>query len=113
MLSVTTRAYELMIIVDGDHEDAMVDTVVSRVEAWLSNEEGSSLASTDKWGRRKFAYEINHKTEGHYVVLEMVTAQRDMDPLERMLRLADEVVRHKLIRLPDHEAARRGLLVAG
>lgn len=113
MRSVTTRAYELMIIVDGDQEDAMVDDVVSRVEAWLSTEEGSSLASTDKWGKRKFAYEINHKTEGHYVVLEMVTAQRDMDPLERMLRLADEVVRHKLIRLPDHEAARRGLLVAG
>ena len=35
--------------------------------------------------------------------------------VERLLiaLLADEVVRHKLIRLPDHKAARRGLLVAG
>ena len=45
-------------------------------------------------------------------VLEMVTEPRDMAPLERTLRLADEVVRHKLIRLPDAEAARRGLLEA-
>ncbi len=109
---MTTRAYEMMIIVDGDEEDTMVDEIVGRVETWLT-EGGSRLATTDKWGRRKFAYEINHKTEGHYVVLEMVTDPRDMAPLERSLRLADEIVRHKLIRLPDHEAARRGLLEAG
>lgn len=108
---MSTRAYEIMIIVDGDEEDAMVDDVVSRVETWLTDG-GSKLATTDKWGKRKLAYEINHKTEGHYVVLEMVTEPRDMAPLERTLRLADEVVRHKLIRLPDHEAIRRGLLEA-
>ena len=89
MLDVSTRAYEMMIIVDGDEEDAKVDEVVSRVETWLT-EGGSRLATTDKWGKRKFAYEINHKTEGHYVVLEMVTEPRDMAPLERTLRLADE-----------------------
>ena len=33
-----------------------------------------------------------------------------MDPVERALRIADDVVRHKLIRLPDDEAAKRGLL---
>jgi len=110
---VSSRAYEMMIIVDGDEEDAMVDDVVGRVESWLASEGDSKLVTTDKWGKRKFAYEIDHKTEGHYVVLEMVTGQRDMAPLERSLRLADEVVRHKLIRLPDHEAARRGLLEVG
>jgi len=101
----------MMIIVDGDQEDAVVDDVVKRVETWLSDGE-SKLVNTDKWGKRKFAYEINHKTEGHYVVLELTTEPRDMAPLERTLRLADEVVRHKLIRLPDHEAARRGLVEA-
>jgi len=106
---VNTRAYELMIIIDGDQEDTMVDDVVSRVTTWIEEESGQ-LAKTDKWGKRRFAYEINHKAEGHYVVLEMTTGQVDMEPLERSLRLADEVVRHKLIRLPDHEAERRGLI---
>ena len=98
-----------MIIVDGDHEDATVDEIVSQVDTWIQNENGN-LVKTDKWGKRRFAYEINHKTEGHYVVLEMTTGQVNMEPLERTLRLSDEVVRHKLIRLPDHEANRRGLL---
>jgi len=106
---VSTRAYELMIIVDGDHEDATVDEIVTQVDTWVQDENGT-LAKTDKWGKRKFAYEINHKTEGHYVVLEMTTGQVNMEPLERTLRLSDEVVRHKLIRLPDHEAQRRGLI---
>ncbi len=106
---MNSRAYELMIIVDGDHEDATVDEIVSQVDTWIQNENGN-LVKTDKWGKRRFAYEINHKTEGHYVVLEMTTGQVDMEPLERTLRLSDEVVRHKLIRLPDHEAQRRGLI---
>ena len=98
-----------MIIVDGDHDDATVDQIVTQVDTWVQGENGS-LAKTDKWGERRFAYEINHKTEGHYVVLEMTTGQVNMEPLERSLRLSDEVVRHKLIRLPDHEAQRRGLI---
>jgi len=35
-----------------------------------------------------------------------------LDGVDRNLRLADEVVRHKIIRLPDSEAHRRGLLGA-
>ena len=66
-------------------------------------------ATTDKWGRRRFAYEINHKTEGFYVVFEILAEPGALDHLETTLRLADEVVRHKLIRLPDHEATQRGL----
>ena len=106
---VSTRAYELMIIVDGDHDDATVDQIVTEVDTWVQGENGK-LVKTDKWGKRRFAYEINHKTEGHYVVLEMTTGQVNMEPLERSLRLSDEVVRHKLIRLPDQEAQRRGLI---
>ena len=98
-----------MILVDGDHDDATVDQIVTQVDTWVQGENGS-LTKTDKWGKRRFAYEINHKTEGHYVVLEMTTGQVNMEPLERSLRLSDEVVRHKLIRLPDHEAQRRGLI---
>ena len=106
---MNTRAYELMIIIDGDQEDTMVDEVVSGVDTWIQEQSGQ-VVKTDKWGKRRFAYEINHKSEGHYVVLEMTTGQVDMEPLDRTLRLTDEVVRHKLIRLPDHEAERRGLL---
>ena len=105
------RAYELMLIADGDLEESAVAKFINQVTAQVEST-GGRVATTDKWGKRRFAYEINHKWEGIYVVLEIVTEASNLDDLERMLRIADEVVRHKLIRLPDREAAKRGLLGA-
>ena len=102
------RAYELMIIIDSDVGTADVDSVIAQV-ADLVTDEGGTIVSTDNWGRRKFAYKINHKTEGTYVVWEIATANAGLPDTERRLRLADDIVRHKLFRLPDDEAARRGL----
>lgn len=107
MLAV--RAYELMIIYVGDTEDAAVNESLGAVNRAIEAG-GGKVVSTDRWGKRRFAYEINHRWEGIYVVLQITTEARDLHDLERSLRLADEVVRHKVIRLPDHEAARRGLL---
>ncbi len=103
-----SRAYELMVIVDSDVDDGDIAAVVSRIEG-LVVKEGGRAASTDNWGRRRFAYEINHKLEGTYVVWEIVTESAGLPDTERQLRLADDIVRHKLFRLPDKEAARRGL----
>jgi small subunit ribosomal protein S6 len=102
------RAYELMVIIDAELDDEVIDATVKRI-ADLIGQRGGEIRSEDRWGRRRFAYEINHKTEGYYVVWEFVGGS-DLDQLERALRLADETVRHKVVRLPDHEAARRGLV---
>jgi small subunit ribosomal protein S6 len=98
-----------MIIIDSDVAEADVGEVVERV-AGLVADEGGSLASTDNWGRRRFAYEINHKNEGTYVVWEIVSETAGLPDTERQLRLADDIVRHKLFRLPEREAIKRGLL---
>ncbi len=103
------RAYELMIIYVGEIEDADVEKALASVGTAVEAG-GGRVVKIDRWGRRRFAYEIDHRTEGIYVVLEIVTESRDLHDLSRSLRLADEVVRHKIIRLPDHEAARRGLV---
>ena len=102
------RAYELMIIVDGDLDESAVALEINQVHAQVEAA-GGTTATTDKWGKRRFAYEINHKTEGSYVVFEILAEPGALDGLDRNLRLADPIVRHKLLRLPDHEAARRGL----
>jgi small subunit ribosomal protein S6 len=102
------RAYELMIIIDGESDDAAVQQVLDQT-GQLVTAGGGEIRKTDRWGKRQFAYEINHKWEGIYVVLEISTEATNLDDLERALRIADSVVRHKLIRLPDREAARRGL----
>lgn len=106
------RAYELMVIFDGDLDDSGAGQASNRVSTQAA-ENGATIAKNDWWGRRKFAYEIDHKAEGYYLVLELTSDNGSfIDELDRSLRLADDVVRHKLLRLPDHEAQKRGLIEA-
>src|SRR4029453_1261120 len=102
------RAYELMVIIDAELDDEVIDATVKRI-ADLLGQRGATVRREDRWGRRRFAYEINHKLEGYYVVYEFVGGS-ELDQLERALRLADETVRPQVVRPPDGEAARRGLL---
>ena len=105
------RAYELMVIFDGDLDESTVAGVINQATVQVESA-GGVIPKIEKWGRRRFAYEINHKNEGFYVVFEIEAEPGALDVVDRSLRLADEVVRHKIIRLPDSEAHRRGLLGA-
>ncbi len=101
------RAYELMIIFSAELDESTVQTSLNKITG-LAEAAGASVEKIDKWGLRRFAYEIKHKWEGFYVVLE-ISSPNALDEVDRTLRLADDVVRHKFIRLPLAEAHRRGL----
>ena len=103
------RAYELMVIIDGDVEDPKAQSWIKTVTDGITAAGGTIHGRPDWWGKRQFAYPINRKETGYYLVVEAVAPGGALDELERTLRLADEVVRHKLIRLPEAEAERRGM----
>jgi len=105
------RAYELMVIHDGSLDDVAIQDELKDVRTRV--EAVGQVTKVDYWGKRRFAYEINHKHDGYYSVLELLAEGGAMDPVERALRIADNVVRHKLIRLPDDEAERRGMFGGG
>ena len=108
------QVYELMIIFGGDLDEDAVAASLSKVTDNIESEGGRvvTVLDSEPWGRRRFAYRINLKWEGVYVILEVVTDAGNLDTTDRILRLADrsEVVRHKIMRLPEDEAAKRGLL---
>jgi small subunit ribosomal protein S6 len=104
------RAYELGVILDGDLDEPVAQRWIKAVTDQVKAAGGRVVGQPEWWGKRRFAYEIKHKEEGFYVFFNIVAAGGSLDGLERNLRLADDVVRHKLIRLPDHEAARRGMV---
>ena len=104
----SVRAYELMIIFRGDLAEDVVETALEQSTAALGALD-AGVETVNNWGKRKFAYEIDHRSEGYYAVVEFLTDGVDLAGFERSLRLADETVRHKLVRLPDAEATRRGL----
>ena len=103
------RAYEMMVIIDGDVEDPKAQSWIKTVTDGVAAAGGTIHGKPDWWGKRQFAYPIHKKESGYYLVLECIAPGGALDELERSLRLADEVVRHKLIKLPVSEATRRGM----
>ena len=89
-----------MVIFDADLEE---ETIRSSVESSIKliESQGAVRGPLDVWGKRRFAYEIKHRWEGFYVVFQAKAEPAAMDELHRVLSLADEVIRHKVLRIPD------------
>jgi len=99
------RPYEVMVIFDASTEPPAIQAVVDQLVETVRTNEGTP-GHIDRWGRRAFAYEVKHRSEGYYVLVEFAGESRTVTSLDRLLTLADEVLRHKVIRLPEKAAAR-------
>ena len=88
-----------MLILPADADEALVSTAVDRI-AKAIEPAGGSVTDIDRWGRRRFAYELDRQHEGYYVVLRFTAEPSTQSELERVLKLADEVVRHKILHAP-------------
>lgn len=91
------RDYEVMTIHRPELAEDDVDTKVTELEGYLS-ERGANVTKRDLWGKRRFAYEIEHISEGYYSVVSFQSETDTIDQLDRMLALTDEVLRHKIVR---------------
>jgi small subunit ribosomal protein S6 len=94
------RPYEVMLIFDASLEEETIRAAVDRYVEFIRSR-GGTPGRVDRWGRRRFAYEVRHRWEGYYVVVSATAEPAVMEELHRVLSLADEVIRHKVIRLPD------------
>jgi small subunit ribosomal protein S6 len=94
------RHYEVMVILDAALEEDAIRAIVDRATKSLTSG-GATVGKVDRWGKRRFAYEVNHKGEGYYLLINFEAEPAAVFELDRMLGLADEVIRHKVIRLPE------------
>ncbi len=106
------RPYEVMVIFDTGTEPPAIQAVVDRLLETVRTS-GGTPGAVDRWGRRPFAYEVKHRREGYYVLVEFSGEVQTVNDLDRMLSLADEVLRHKVIRLPEKALRRVGSGTAG
>lgn len=94
------RHYEVMVILDAGLDEDAIREIVDRATLAITNS-GGTVDKVDRWGKRRFAYEVHHRSEGYYVLVEATAEPAAVDSVDRVLGLADEVIRHKVIRLPD------------
>ena len=91
------RHYEVMLILDPSLEDKDAKAAVDRFLTTVTSR-GGTVGNIDHWGKRRFAYEIRHITDGYYSVVTLEATPEIVDELARVLGLADNVIRHKVIR---------------
>jgi small subunit ribosomal protein S6 len=91
------RTYEVMTIHRPELADTDVETHVSEIRNFLEGK-GATITATDMWGKRRLAYEIEHLSEGYYTVVTFEAETDLIDEVDRMLSLADPVLRHKVVR---------------
>ena len=99
------RPYEVMVIFDVGLEDGDINAGLDRITS-LVRDRGGSPGRVERWGRRSFAYELKHRSEGYYVLIEFTAEPTLVAELDRMLTLDDIVLRHKVLRQPDRQSGR-------
>jgi len=100
------RTYEVIFIVDPAAGDEEVMRLSEGVQKIITGQ-GGSIVKTEMMGKRQLAYEINHKKDGTYVLLEVEGSGAEIAEVERRMRVNDQVLRYMTIRVD--EARRRAL----
>jgi small subunit ribosomal protein S6 len=98
------REYEIMLILPAEADDKVIGGVTARISQVLG-EHGGLLGAIDRWGRRRFAYPIDKQSEGFYVVARFTAEPDGLKELDRVLSLADDVIRFKVVVGPPGAAA--------
>ena len=98
------RRYETIFIASPTLTDEQSDELVKQFEGIIA-EQGGELLKTDKWGRKKLAYEVQKFSEGYYTLFEMNAGPDLIAELERRFRNNDSVIKYLSVRLDEAEKA--------
>jgi small subunit ribosomal protein S6 len=97
--------YEILLLLDPALDESGQGEIVDRVKELVEKGEGS-WDLHDVWGRRRLAYEIDHKAEGSYHLLHFSSEASTLDEISRVLRIDDGVMRHMATRRIEGSPAR-------
>ncbi len=86
-------------MLDAELPDERRREIITRMREQI--ERDGTWTAEDEWGRRKLAYEIDHKGEAYYYLVTFTTTPATLDEVSRVLRITDGVMRHMAVRLPE------------
>jgi small subunit ribosomal protein S6 len=89
--------YEILLMLDPELPDERQNEIVTRVRESIERD-GGHWENGEPWGRRRLAYEIDHKAEGAYHLLTFEAEPATLDEVSRVLKITDGVMRHMAVR---------------
>jgi len=85
--------YEIMLLLDPDLAEERANEIIQRVRDSVDGSKGS-WDGHEPWGRRRLAYELDHKGEAVYHLLLFSTGPDTLAEITRVLKITDGVVRY-------------------
>ncbi len=96
-MSATRPLYDLVLMLDTAAEDARRAEILQGAQQAIAA--GGTIVNEQDWGARAMAFEIDHKKDAEYHLLQFNGTPELLAQLDRTLRIADEVVRFRIIKL--------------
>ena len=94
------RVYEVMYIGAPETADEDITKLNEAIQQQIEKD-GGAVVKTEVMGRRKLAYPIQKKTEGHYTLFEIEGSGQEIAELERRFRVNDAVIRYITVRVDE------------
>ena len=94
--------YESMIILAPNLSSEEIEKENQKILD-LINELGGEIVKTDIWGKKQLAYEIMKFREGYYIINYFNLNTQKTSEIERLYRLNEKIIRHKIIKLDAEE----------
>ena len=96
MVRQTVNAYEVMFIMKPFEEEE-AEATIAKFEKLITDNNGK-LEKTDRWGKKRLAYEIDNFNDGLYVLITFNAVVECIKELDRVMRIDENVLRHMIIR---------------
>ena len=88
--------YEVLYILPANLSEEAAAAQIDKYSALVTSS-GGEVEKVDKWGVKKFAYPIDFKTEGNYVLMTFKASSSLPLEMERQMKLSDEIIRYMLV----------------
>ena len=89
--------YEILLLLDPELPEERQTEIIDRMRAEIEKG-GGTWDGHEAWGRRKLAYEIDHKADGVYHLLLFTCEPTSLAEVSRVLKITDGVMRHMATR---------------
>ena len=96
-MTLPAPTYDLVLLLDPHAEESAREKIVA--DARKAIEAQGEFLLHNEWGERALAYPIDHKTGAEYHLLQFHATPELLGTLNRTLRIIDEVIRFRVIKL--------------
>ena len=88
--------YELLYIVSNKHTEDELKPIIENVNKVITDNNGV-VTYKEEWGKKKFAYPIEHLNYGYYNLIEFDAEGKEIENINKILRMSSEVLRHTIV----------------